>query len=88
MIAPNPSEPHDPTRECEQFHCALHNVDEYGSYYTCGECLHNFASEVELLADVAARMLGDGLPTHDGTTSLLPTSGEDVVVCPHCGHDF
>jgi hypothetical protein len=48
------TQPHEPTRECNPWHCWSHNVDELHigkPYIMCGECFHTFRTKHALRRD-------------------------------------
>jgi hypothetical protein len=74
-------EPHEPTEECQLWHCAWHNVDEDAvGYRLCGECLHTYPTAAELIFEYWANA-PDDLPYAEITA-------DQILFCPLCSHDF
>jgi hypothetical protein len=65
--------------------CWHHNrsepTPEGGAYRICGECFHCFNTEADLLAADRTMRTEVGL-------SGVAVSGDDVLYCPLCSHDF
>jgi hypothetical protein len=73
--------PHDPTPECQMYHCAWHHVDEAAEgFKVCGECLHTFETAAALW-QCYIEMAPPGMP-------MAAKTIEDVYFCPLCAHDF
>lgn len=74
---------HEPSAECRETHCYIHDEDEPdvpGDYRACGECFHVYRTATELLDEENKIMRSMGLPfTQDAA---------EVVTCPLCTHDF
>lgn len=73
--------------------CFSHNrrepVDE-NTYRVCGECFHVFQTEADLIRDHNAELADMRSRHSDDAAREMPdaTSGETIVTCPHCVHDF
>lgn len=75
---------------CVIHRCLTHNADEAyfpkTDYLVCGECFHVFRTEHELVSTTNA-MLAE-FARFEGIVFDDYTSGDDVIACPHCAHDF
>ena len=72
---------HDPTDECEAFHCHSHGVDESGrGYLVCGSCGHTFPTWHDLLREY------NSWARSAGAQQIRSVDAADL--CPHCMDDF
>lgn len=57
-----------------------------GDYLVCGECMHVFRTEAELVEQdlTVAQRVAEWM----GAGELLPRSASEIIVCPVCAHDF
>ncbi len=68
------------------FSCNAHEPLEPTYYRVCGECLHVFRTEADLL--LLHNEILDELSVSAVTAVKKVTSGEQVFSCPKCIHDF
>lgn len=80
--------------------CAIHGYEPVpaGCFRICGECLHAYASEQELLdahndvlADMQARKRSHKIPLDDlfeASATDPAVSADQVHCCPMCTHDW
>jgi hypothetical protein len=93
---------HDPTEDCWEYHCAMHDVDEWlvpGAKYTyvirCGECGHLYDSKFalswaffkELWPAMRKTPYQDRVPLLTRLGNAI-RKADDITFCPLCTHDF
>lgn len=83
---------HEPTDECEVWHCHWHHVDEAADgYKICPECLHTWTSKRELRREYRRQVLripALGVPWWRILWSAWTIRAEKIYFCQHCIHDF
>ena len=87
-IAPDLTNPHEPSKACGDTHCYMHNLDEpsTGAFRVCGECGHVYRTAEDLRmawTDTAADGWAPEVPTSAGAPPA-----EQIYACPLCCHDW
>lgn len=93
--------PHEPTDDCWEWHCVIHDLDEVGDgYLRCGERGHLYLTRRELRTKYRRMIWGiDGFrhPLGQGGFSkpiwvqlwdMATVKADEVYWCMECAHNF